>query len=335
MAIADAARPGLDPDIASIVHDEVDRLPEGLRLPVVLCDLEGLTYEQAASRLHWTEPTLRHRLVKARHRLRDRLGRRGVTGASPGVAIAASDATAAVPAAWAASAIAAAMGGSGTVAAVALTRIILRGMLMTKLKIVAAAVILAVGIVFSGFFVIGAGRPDEPKPAMIPQAAAQKPLAAKDAPQPAPAPVASVEVRGRVVGPDGKPIAGATLRMAYFGLEGSSAATSGADGRFLIQLPRSVQGDGMLNGYDEFPWVVATNPGFGPGWVRGAFKAAIAGELTVRLGDDGPPIDGRVVDLEGRPVVGARVKATRLYFAEGGNLNAWLTQGQESGRPGP
>ena len=57
MAIADAARPGLDPEVVVIVHEEVDRLPEGLRLPVVLCDLEGLTYEQAAGRLDWTEPT--------------------------------------------------------------------------------------------------------------------------------------------------------------------------------------------------------------------------------------------------------------------------------------
>jgi DNA-directed RNA polymerase specialized sigma24 family protein len=34
-----------DPEIAMIVHEEVDRLPDRERLPVVLCDLEGLTYE--------------------------------------------------------------------------------------------------------------------------------------------------------------------------------------------------------------------------------------------------------------------------------------------------
>ena len=102
MAIPATRRTGPDPEIASIVHEEVDRLPEGLRLPVVLCDLEGLTYEQAAGRLGWTEPTLRHRLVKARGRLRDRLTRRGVTrGGRVAVGLAASEATAAVPAAWA------------------------------------------------------------------------------------------------------------------------------------------------------------------------------------------------------------------------------------------
>ena len=48
MSIAEATRPGLDPDVPAIVHEELDRLPDRHRLPVVLCDLEGLTYEQAA-----------------------------------------------------------------------------------------------------------------------------------------------------------------------------------------------------------------------------------------------------------------------------------------------
>ena len=158
MAISDAARPGLDPDVGSIVHEEVDRLPDGLRLPVVLCDLEGLTYEQAAGRLDWTEPTLRHRLVKARQRLRDRLTRRGVTGAALGVVIAVSDATAAVPAAWAETAVATATGGASSMAAGALAHAIMRGMLVTKLKIAAMAAIVAVGIASAGVFAIGARR---------------------------------------------------------------------------------------------------------------------------------------------------------------------------------
>ena len=85
MATLNATHTEPDPDIASIVHEEIDRLPDRQRLPVVLCDLEGLTYEQAAGRLRWTEPTLRHRLVKARQRLRDRLTRRGITAGAVGV----------------------------------------------------------------------------------------------------------------------------------------------------------------------------------------------------------------------------------------------------------
>jgi hypothetical protein len=34
--------PELDPDLGSILHEEIDRLPEVERLPVVLCDLESL-----------------------------------------------------------------------------------------------------------------------------------------------------------------------------------------------------------------------------------------------------------------------------------------------------
>jgi DNA-directed RNA polymerase specialized sigma24 family protein len=59
--------PELDPDLESILHEEIDRLPEVERLPVVLCDLEGLTYEQAGC-LHWTVPALGCRLAKARKR---------------------------------------------------------------------------------------------------------------------------------------------------------------------------------------------------------------------------------------------------------------------------
>ena len=123
------------------MHEELDRLPDRQRLPVVLCDLEGLTYEQAAGRLRWTEPTLRHRLVKARRRLRERLTRRGITAGSVGVVLAesAAGARAAVPAALARSAVAAAAGGAASATAAALSAPIIRSLLMTRLKIAAAA----------------------------------------------------------------------------------------------------------------------------------------------------------------------------------------------------
>ena len=81
MAPSDMSYPslGTDHELRPILHEEIDRLPEAHRLPVVLCDLEGLTYEQAAQRLRCTEQALCYRLAKARTRLRDRLSRRGVT----------------------------------------------------------------------------------------------------------------------------------------------------------------------------------------------------------------------------------------------------------------
>ena len=44
MDIPAAPRPVLDLDLRSVIHHEIDRLPERQRLPVVLCDLEGLSY---------------------------------------------------------------------------------------------------------------------------------------------------------------------------------------------------------------------------------------------------------------------------------------------------
>ena len=159
MTIPSRMDSGLEPDICAIVHEEIDRLPERQRLPVVLCDLEGLTYEQAALRLHWTVPALRCQLAKARRRLRDRLTRRGLAGASLGVAIAASDATAAVPVAWAESAVAAATGEAGSMAAAALAHAITRGMLVARLKMVSAAALVMAGIASAGFVAIQAGAP--------------------------------------------------------------------------------------------------------------------------------------------------------------------------------
>jgi RNA polymerase sigma factor (sigma-70 family) len=65
-------------DHREVVHEEVDRLPEPQRAPVVLCLLEGLTPEQAAQRLGWPAGTVRSRLARAKVRLKSRLERRGL-----------------------------------------------------------------------------------------------------------------------------------------------------------------------------------------------------------------------------------------------------------------
>src|SRR5262249_4910796 len=73
--------PEADPgrsELRPVLHEELRRLPEKYRAPLVLCYLEGNTYEEAARRLHCPLGTLKARLVRGREILRGRLSRRGL-----------------------------------------------------------------------------------------------------------------------------------------------------------------------------------------------------------------------------------------------------------------
>ncbi len=65
-------------DLKAVLDQELSLLPERHRSVLVLCDLEGLTYEQAAQTLGWPMGTVKSRLARGRDRLRSRLLRRGV-----------------------------------------------------------------------------------------------------------------------------------------------------------------------------------------------------------------------------------------------------------------
>ena len=67
-----------DSDLAPLLHEEVRRLPDKYRRPVVLCYLEGMTNEEAAHQLRWPVGTVKGRLSRARALLRARLTRRGL-----------------------------------------------------------------------------------------------------------------------------------------------------------------------------------------------------------------------------------------------------------------
>ena len=65
-------------ELGAVLHEEIDRLPERYRAPLVLCDLEGRSHEQAARHLGWPVGTVKSRQARGRERLRDRLRRRGL-----------------------------------------------------------------------------------------------------------------------------------------------------------------------------------------------------------------------------------------------------------------
>jgi RNA polymerase sigma factor (sigma-70 family) len=67
-----------DHELTLVIQEEIGRLPEKYQAAVVLCYLQGLTYEMAAERLGWPVGSVKSRLAWARERLRVRLTRRGV-----------------------------------------------------------------------------------------------------------------------------------------------------------------------------------------------------------------------------------------------------------------
>lgn len=135
---------------------EVNRLPAKLRVPFVLCYLEGLTNDEAARQLNLPRGTVLSRLSRARERLRGRLGRRGwaLTSGAFIVALGQEAATSAAAAPLVVSTIKTAMlvaAGQATAAVAAapvalLTEGVVQAMFLDKIK-VAMAVVLSVGLV--------------------------------------------------------------------------------------------------------------------------------------------------------------------------------------------
>jgi RNA polymerase sigma factor (sigma-70 family) len=65
-------------ELLAVLDEELTRLPEKYRAPLVLCYLEGVTRDQAALQLSWPLGTLKHRMERGREMLRLRLEERGM-----------------------------------------------------------------------------------------------------------------------------------------------------------------------------------------------------------------------------------------------------------------
>jgi RNA polymerase sigma factor (sigma-70 family) len=308
-------------EACAILHEELDRLPDRHRLPLLLCYLDGRSREEAAHALGRPLNAVKWQLERGRNRLRARLARRGVALTAGLFAAATANAATAMPAAWLVGAVRAALRSTASAPVAGLARQVLRMSLAPKLSLIGLALIASLGTGLSlsaRWSPAGAPAADPPAP----------PAAAPDAPP-----------RGlnvRIVGPDGRPKPGARLylpRLLKFpprspeDFEFAERGTADADGQFHLALTLAeTVGPMRLT-------LVARAEGLACDWVEIDRKAP-KGDLTLRLVPD-LPIEGRILDTEGRPVAGARVDVHTLYTSLEGRIDSFLAAWPQSWQSAP
>jgi RNA polymerase sigma-70 factor (ECF subfamily) len=175
--------PAPDPswrEAVAVLHEELDRLPDGYRLALLLCDLGGRSREEAAAELGWSPGAVKGRLERGRKLLARRLARRGI---SPSVtllaAVTGNSVGAGGPPPGLVEVTVRAAAGASSPAVAALVRGVLpmSGMMRVGL----AGAVLAAGLVVAGF---GMTRADPPggRDGLAP-AAGQPPKVGPDAPR--------------------------------------------------------------------------------------------------------------------------------------------------------
>jgi RNA polymerase sigma factor (sigma-70 family) len=91
--LASRPEPAVDPlaeisgrELLERIDAELARLPEKYRVPVLLCCVQGLSREEAARQLGWSDGKIKGRLERGRRRLAERLTRRGLAPEALGLA---------------------------------------------------------------------------------------------------------------------------------------------------------------------------------------------------------------------------------------------------------
>jgi hypothetical protein len=136
-------------DWLPLLDRELNGLPDRYRLPIVLCELQGMSHKEAASELGCPIGTVSGRLSRGRNLLAKRLARYGVglTAGSLSAALAQQEAAASLPAAVVSATVKAATAGVISAEIAALTEGVVKAMFLAKLKVV--TVILGTAVVLT------------------------------------------------------------------------------------------------------------------------------------------------------------------------------------------
>jgi RNA polymerase sigma factor (sigma-70 family) len=178
-----------DPELLAVLDEELQRLPDHLRAPLVACFLQSHTQEEAAKELGCSLSTLRRRLERGQELLRERLTGRG---AVPALAVLAagvdgSHISATVVESTTALVVAVFTGTAGTVPATALAKGVISAMAQPKFKTL-VAVLVAAGLAAGGFaWQLAGAQPPKPVVPDVP------PADAKAAPKPTDRPTPPVK----------------------------------------------------------------------------------------------------------------------------------------------
>ncbi len=315
-------------ELRSVLDEELQRLPERYRAPLVLCYLEARTQDEAAQRLGWSKNTFGRRMNQARQMLARRLTRRGLTlpAALTAPLLIDGAAQAALPPLLVSSTVRAGLDSatgqamdalvSAQVAALAEGGV---GSLLAKKASIAVVVLVSLMLGVGGLLAhrtlhsrtFAEARPVPPAPATQSPPARS---ASKDR---------AIEIKGHVLDPDGKPLAGARLLLrsenAAQKAGTSVRATTDKDGHFRF---KATAADFGPHGKTT---LAAAAQGFGPDWIE--ITAEHRNDLTLRLVKDDVSIEGRVLDLEGKPIAGVTIEVHRLARkTKNEDLTSWLDQ---------
>ena len=181
-------------EIRTVLDEELAKLPDKYRAPLLLCYYEGLTQEEAAQQLGWNKRSVKDRLERGRKQLCRRLTRRGLdlSVALTGSMLASHASAAPVPATLAAvtfrTAIQYGLGqpviGAASASALALADSALKALFLTKALTVAAGLFALLTIGGAGV-VVGHGAFFQASPKPPPKvAAAVPPMPRVQAPAP-------------------------------------------------------------------------------------------------------------------------------------------------------